>query len=84
MKTERRLPNMSAPHPFERIGEGDMHSIVRKASANIHLKFGQVNQTGMDIYDRSAWWKVHVYPARDEIPHARRVDLLILLLAVSP
>lgn len=36
---------------FEQAGEGDMHSIVRKASANIHLKFGQVNQTGMDIYD---------------------------------
>ncbi len=36
---------------FEQAGEGDMHSIVRKASANIHFKFGQVNQTGMDIYD---------------------------------
>ncbi len=36
---------------FEQAGEGDMHSVVRKASANIHLKFGQVNRTGMDIYD---------------------------------
>lgn len=36
---------------FEQAGEGDMHSIVRKASANIHLKFGRVDSTGMDIYD---------------------------------
>jgi hypothetical protein len=28
-----------------------MHSTVRKASANIHLKFGHVNSTQMDVYD---------------------------------
>ena len=36
---------------FEQAGEGDMHSIVRKASANIHLKFGRVDGTQMDVYD---------------------------------
>ena len=36
---------------FEQAGEGDMHSIVRKASANIHLKFGRVDSTQMDVYD---------------------------------
>ena len=36
---------------FEQAGEGDMHSMVRKASANIHLKFGHVNSTQMDVYD---------------------------------
>ena len=36
---------------LEQAGEGDMHSIVRKASANIHLKLGHVNDTQMDIYD---------------------------------
>ena len=36
---------------FEQAGEGDMHSTVRKASANIHLKFGHVNSTQMDVYD---------------------------------
>lgn len=36
---------------LEAAGEGDMHSMVRKTSANIHLKFGRVNDTQMDIYD---------------------------------
>ena len=36
---------------FEQAGEGDMHSIARKASANIHLKFGHVHSTQMDVYD---------------------------------
>ena len=36
---------------LEQAGEGDMHSMVRKASANIHLKLGHVNDTQMDIYD---------------------------------
>lgn len=36
---------------FEQAGEGDMHSVVRKATANIHLKFGRVNDTQMDVYD---------------------------------
>lgn len=36
---------------FEEIGEGDMHSIVRKASANINLKRGHITDTQMDVYD---------------------------------
>ena len=36
---------------LEQAGEGDMHSMVRKASANIHIKLGHVNDTQMDIYD---------------------------------
>ena len=36
---------------FEQAGEGDMHSVVRKASANIHLKFGRVESSQMDVYD---------------------------------
>lgn len=36
---------------LEQAGEGDMHSMVRKASANIHIKLGHINDTQMDIYD---------------------------------
>jgi len=36
---------------FEQIGEGDMHSIVRKASANINLKRGRIVDSQMDVYD---------------------------------
>ncbi|HKG55426.1 MAG TPA: hypothetical protein VKB04_14280 [Anaerolineales bacterium] len=36
---------------FEQIGEGDMHSIVRKAAANINLKRGHINDSQMDVYD---------------------------------
>jgi tetratricopeptide (TPR) repeat protein len=36
---------------LEQAGEGDMHSMVRKASANIHIKLGHVTDTQMDIYD---------------------------------
>jgi tetratricopeptide (TPR) repeat protein len=36
---------------FEEIGEGDMHSIVRKAAANINLKHGRLNDSQMDVYD---------------------------------
>lgn len=36
---------------FEQIGEGDMHSVVRKASANIHLKRGRIVDSQMDVYD---------------------------------
>lgn len=36
---------------FEQIGEGDMHSIVRKATANIHLKRGQITDSQMDVVD---------------------------------
>jgi tetratricopeptide (TPR) repeat protein len=36
---------------FEQIGEGDMHSIVRKAAANINLKHGRLLDSQMDVYD---------------------------------
>jgi tetratricopeptide (TPR) repeat protein len=36
---------------FEQAGEGDMHSIVRKAAANINLKRGQIVNSQMDVYD---------------------------------
>jgi tetratricopeptide (TPR) repeat protein len=36
---------------FEQIGEGDMHSIVRKAAAEINLKRGRLNDSQMDVYD---------------------------------
>jgi tetratricopeptide (TPR) repeat protein len=36
---------------FEQIGEGDMHSIVRKAAAGINLKRGHINDSQMDVYD---------------------------------
>ena len=36
---------------FEQCGEGDMHSIVRKAAANLNLKRGRINDSQMDVYD---------------------------------
>jgi tetratricopeptide (TPR) repeat protein len=36
---------------FEQIGEGDMHSIVRKAAANLNLKHGRVTDSQMDVFD---------------------------------
>jgi tetratricopeptide (TPR) repeat protein len=36
---------------FEQIGEGDMHSIVRKAAANLNLKRGHLSDSQMDVYD---------------------------------
>ena len=36
---------------FERAGEGDMHSIVRKATAEIFLKRGYIGNTQMDVLD---------------------------------
>ncbi len=36
---------------FEQIGEGDMHSIVRKAAANLNLKRGHITDSQMDVYD---------------------------------
>jgi len=36
---------------FEQAGEGDMHSIVRKASANLNLKRGRITDSQMDAYD---------------------------------
>jgi hypothetical protein len=36
---------------FEQAGEGDMHSMVRKATAEIFLKRGYINNSQMDILD---------------------------------
>ncbi|MEP6893974.1 MAG: hypothetical protein ABI986_00055 [Chloroflexota bacterium] len=36
---------------FEQLGEGDMHSVVRKASAEIFLKRGYIGNTQMDVFD---------------------------------
>jgi tetratricopeptide (TPR) repeat protein len=36
---------------FEQIGEGDMHSLVRKSAANINMKHLRVNDTQMDVLD---------------------------------
>jgi tetratricopeptide (TPR) repeat protein len=36
---------------FEEIDEGDMHSIVRKAAANINLKRGRITDSQMDVFD---------------------------------
>ncbi|HXF85998.1 MAG TPA: hypothetical protein VNK49_11480 [Anaerolineales bacterium] len=36
---------------FEQAGEGDMHSVVRKAAANLNLKHGRVIASQMDVYD---------------------------------
>lgn len=36
---------------FEEIGEGDMHSVVRKATAEIFLKRGYIGNTQMDVFD---------------------------------
>ena len=36
---------------FEQIGEGDMHSMVRKATAGVNLKRGHLSDSQMDVYD---------------------------------
>lgn len=36
---------------LEQAGEGDMHSVVRKAAANLHLKYGRIGAAQMDVYD---------------------------------
>jgi tetratricopeptide (TPR) repeat protein len=36
---------------FEKAGEGDMHSIVRKATAEIFLKRGYIGNTQLDVLD---------------------------------
>lgn len=36
---------------FEEIGEGDMHSTVRKAAANLNLKRGRLTDSQMDVFD---------------------------------
>ncbi len=36
---------------LEQAGEGDMHSTVRKAAANLNLKLGRVTNSQMDVFD---------------------------------
>lgn len=36
---------------LEQAGEGDMHSMVRKAAANLNLKRGRLVDSQMDVYD---------------------------------
>ena len=36
---------------FEQMGEGDMHSMVRKAAANINMKHLRVSDSQMDVLD---------------------------------
>lgn len=36
---------------FEQIGEGDMHSMVRRSAANLHLKRGHITGSQMDVFD---------------------------------
>lgn len=36
---------------LEQAGQGDMHSIVRKAMANLNLKRGRIDASQMDVYD---------------------------------
>ena len=36
---------------LEQAGEGDMHSMVRKAAANLNLKRGHISDSQMDVYD---------------------------------
>jgi len=36
---------------FEQAGEGDMHSVVRKAMAGLNLKLGRVTASQLDAYD---------------------------------
>jgi len=36
---------------LEQAGEGDMHSVVRKAAANLNLKLGRVTASQMDVLD---------------------------------
>ena len=36
---------------LEQAGEGDMHSVVRKAAANLNLKLGRFTESQMDVLD---------------------------------
>ena len=36
---------------FEQAGAGDMHSVVRKAAANLNLKRGRLSESQFDVYD---------------------------------
>ena len=36
---------------FEQAGAGDMHSVVRKAAANLNLERGRITASQLDVYD---------------------------------
>jgi tetratricopeptide (TPR) repeat protein len=36
---------------LEQVGEGDMHSLIRKTAANLNLKRGRITAAQMDVYD---------------------------------
>jgi len=36
---------------FEQVGAGDMHSVVRRAQANLNLKRGRITASQLDVYD---------------------------------
>jgi tetratricopeptide (TPR) repeat protein len=36
---------------FEQAGEGDLHSIVRKAAANLNLKRGKIMDSQLDVFE---------------------------------
>ena len=51
-KTDEALAEYErAADLLEEAGEGDMHSIVRKAAANLNLKRGRITAAQMDVYD---------------------------------
>jgi tetratricopeptide (TPR) repeat protein len=51
-KTDEALAEYErAASLLEQAGEGDMHSVVRKAAANLNLKHGRVTAAQMDVYD---------------------------------
>ena len=51
-KTDEALAEYDrAASLLEAAGEGDMHSVVRKAAANLNLKRGRVTAAQMDVYD---------------------------------
>lgn len=51
-KTDEALAEYErAASLLEQVREGDMHSMVRKAAANLNLKRGRVTAAQMDVYD---------------------------------
>ena len=51
-KTDEALAEYErAASLLEQAGEGDMHSVVRKAAANLNLKRGRITAAQMDVYD---------------------------------
>lgn len=51
-KTDEALAEYErAASLLEQAGEGDLHSVVRKAAANLNLKRGRITAAQMDVYD---------------------------------